>query len=100
MQRILAKQPEVLIIRKPYLRNAPDSLFGQFLKLPAVAEGYQARYLLNGRELVFERVQDAQHFSRYTEQPAVPPGATLERITQFGWCENGQACWSVGESLH
>jgi multisubunit Na+/H+ antiporter MnhB subunit len=100
MQRILEKQPEVLIIRKPYLRNAPDSLFGKFLRLPAVAEGYQARYLLNGREIVFERVQNTQKFSRYTGQPVVPPGATVERITQFGWCENGEACWSVGEPIH
>lgn len=98
LQRLLAQQPDVLIIRKPYLRNAPDSLFGKFLQLPAVKAGYEARYLLNGRELVFERVVNPQDFLRYTGQPQVPSGATLERIVRFGWCD-GQACWSKGEAI-
>ncbi len=99
LQRLLAQQPDVLIIRKPYLRNAPDSLFGKLLRLPAVVSGYQARYLLNDRELIFERANAPDDYHRNPGQVIVPPGATLKRITNFAWCD-GKACWSDGEVLH
>ena len=98
LQGLLAQQPDVLIIRKPYLRNVPDSLFAKFLRLPEVVSGYQPRYLLNGREIIFERKTAQQDFVRYGEKPVIPPGATVERIAGFNWCD-GQACWEAGEAI-
>lgn len=103
LQRLLAQSPDVLIIRKPYLLNSPDSVFVHFLQMPAVMQTYRARWLLNNRELVFERVvyqgMVPQGMAReYDQMPHVPPGATVQPITQFEWCGE-QACWSVGDPL-
>lgn len=96
LAHMLASQPDVLIVRKPYLQNRSDSVLADFLRLPAVQQQYRARWLLNGRELVFERIHSDQLLPVHHGQPQVPPGSTVQSIKSFTWCEPSRACWEVG----
>lgn len=86
VERLLAREPDLVIARKSYLAKGRPSLLADVLKQPAFAQHYTARYLLNGREIIFER----------NGVPAVPvqvpPGARVLAISQFGWCDDGSAC--------
>lgn len=97
LEQLVRQQVDVVIVRRPYLQNRSDSLLGEFLRLPVVQQQYQARWLLNGRELVFERVtSDAPWRGK---SPRVPSGSTVQPVLSFQWCEPTRACWTVGEPL-
>lgn len=87
--RLLAKNPEVIIARKSYIDKGRDNMLTRLLRSPDVSNQYHARYLLNGREIIFERAVGAGNFRLLPDnQYAVPPGATVQEIISFDWCDN------------
>lgn len=86
--RILQKDPAVIIARKPYLNKGRDNVLSSMLKDPAILARYRASYLLNNREIIFERSGMRESFVR---NPAgnvvVPPAAKVQAITAFSWCD-------------
>ncbi len=88
--RMLARDPDVIIARKPYVSRGRDNLLVRMLQDPAVAARYRASYLLNRREIIFERIERREDFRLHSEgQYSVPPGAVVQPVTAFSWCADG-----------
>jgi hypothetical protein len=97
-QRLLAKNPDVIIARKAYIAKERSNILTRLLKDPDVLAKYRARYLLNNREVIFERVAQPEDFRLFPDQQfLVPPGARVQEITSFSWCD-GSPCIETVQS--
>ncbi|HSC75170.1 MAG TPA: hypothetical protein VLB90_02900, partial [Pseudomonadales bacterium] len=86
--RLLAKNPDVIIARKAYVGKERDNILTQMLRSEDIQTRYRARYLLNNREIIFERLEQPEDFRLLpAQQFLVPPGAKVQKITLFSWCE-------------
>lgn len=95
IDRILEKNPDVIIARKGMINNGRVSFLSVMLKRADVAARYQARYLLNNREIVFERIQAREDYRRHADDVLiVPEGSRVQKITAFSWC-NDSLCMDL-----
>lgn len=87
--QLLARNPDVIIARKGYLAKGRSNILTKILRNPDVLAQYQARYLLNNREIIFERIAQRENFRLLPDkQFAIPPGASAQEIVSFGWCDD------------
>ncbi len=95
LDRIMARWPYVVIARKGMLADGRESLLSALLHREDFLRQFDAAYLLNNREIVFERHEKTDIARRPVQ---VPPGATMQKITAFNWC-SGSPCMAL-EPLH
>ncbi|HQQ64039.1 MAG TPA: hypothetical protein PLF22_10765 [Pseudomonadales bacterium] len=89
IDRILEKNPVAIIARKGMINNGRVSFLSVMLKRADVAAHYQARYLLNNREIIFERMQARDDYRRHVDDVfVVPEGSRVQKITAFSWCKD------------
>lgn len=90
---ILAQRPDVIVARKGYIAKERNNILTMMLRDPAILSQYRARYLLNNREIIFERLLPLEPaFHKLPEgEYRVPAGATVTAITSFSWCD-GSPC--------
>jgi hypothetical protein len=98
ISRLLEKKPELIIARKGYISRERDNILTEILRNPEVIALYQARYLLNNREIIFERIAERENFRLLPDQQfSVPPGAKVQEIAAFSWCD-GSPCIETVQS--
>jgi hypothetical protein len=86
---ILEKNPDVIIARKGYISKQRNNILTLMLRDPKILSKYPARYLLNNREIVFERTENNAALHRSPNAAVIAPaGATVKTITEFHWCDN------------
>ncbi len=94
VDRLLARNADVIIARKGLISNNRQNLLVDLLHSESFVQRYRAAYLLNNREIIFERVADRESFVRTLSLVQVPPGAKLQRIESFSWCD-GSPCMQL-----
>lgn len=98
ISRILEINPDVIVARKSYIAKGRSNILTRILNDPAHTDRYQARYLLNKREIFFERVMDRQDFRLLPGNEFIrPPGAVVKTISSFAWCD-GAPCLTLEEA--
>ncbi|MCC7515751.1 MAG: hypothetical protein IT470_00255 [Pseudomonadales bacterium] len=86
---IMAKQPDVIVARKGYIAKERNNILTLILRNPELLAHYQARYVLNNREIIFERRQPLREYRLYPNgEFKTPKAATVRRIASFRWCDN------------
>jgi hypothetical protein len=89
IDRILDKNPAAIIARKGMISNGRVSFLSVMLKRADVAARYQARYVLNNREIIFERIQTPEAYRRHADGFfIVPEGSRVQTISAFSWCKD------------
>jgi len=89
ISRLLEKKPDVIIARKAYVKKDRNNILTVLLRDPEILKQYHAHYLLNNREIIFERISRPEDFRLLANDAyIVPPGAKVQRITGFHWCDN------------
>lgn len=89
IEGILSRKPDVIIARKKYIVKERNNLLTDMLRDPAILAQYQARYLLNNREIIFERLSPEPSYHKLPAgRFSVPTGAKVQEITAFNWCDN------------
>jgi hypothetical protein len=98
ISRLLEKKPELIIARKGYISKGRDNILTEILRNPELLARYRARYLLNNREIIFERIAGHENFRLLPDQQfSVPPGAKVQEIAAFSWCD-GSPCIEIVQS--
>ncbi|MBK8675475.1 MAG: hypothetical protein IPN27_03490 [Cellvibrionales bacterium] len=95
---IMAQQPDVIVARKGYISKERNNILTMMLRNPEILAKYQARYLLNNREIIFERVMPLEPtFHKLADGKfLVPAGSTVKAIASFAWCD-GSPCMVLKE---
>lgn len=89
ISRLMEKNPDVIIARKAYVGKERDNILTEMLRSPDILGRYRASYLLNNREIIFERINQREDFRLLPDkQFSVPPGARVQEIAAFSWCDN------------
>lgn len=89
LSRLLQKDPDVIIARKAYVKKDRNNVLTALLRNPDILKQYRARYLLNNREIIFERIARQEDFHLLANgKYLVPPGAKVQTISEFYWCDN------------
>ena len=92
ISRLLGRNPDVIIARKAYIGKERDNILTEMLRSQEILSQYHASYLLNNREIIFERIGQREDFRLLPErQFFVPPGAKVQEIVSFSWCD-GSPC--------
>lgn len=87
--RLFEKSPDVIIARKAYVTKERNNILTTLLRNPEILVQYRARYLLNNREIIFERVERREDYRQLPDQQfVIPPGAKVQEIAVFNWCDN------------
>ncbi|MEZ5493690.1 MAG: hypothetical protein R3E61_03630 [Pseudomonadales bacterium] len=95
---IMAQHPDVIVARKGYIAKGRNNTLTMILRNPEILAKYQARYLLNNREIIFERITPLEpaYHKLADSKFLVPAGSTVKEIASFSWCD-GSPCIALKE---
>jgi hypothetical protein len=88
----------VIVARKGYISKERNNILTMMLRNPEILAKYQARYVLNNREIIFERITPSEPaFHKWADRKfLVPAGSTVKTIASFTWCD-GSPCMVLKE---